>query len=299
MYFSIILLLSVLMLCLLLCILHRNIAIKKVSSLSCKEKCDLLDSILSPFGYRYDKKQDIVSTHNLAWQRRAGYTGLFDRTALHFHMVFDALPVYFDYQGRTWLIELWKGQYGINTGAEIGIYHADRILSRNEFDTVRFQAVADADRLPVSFTLLYENQPLATVSDTAWWLTAFLVGTYSSPGQLSMDCVLHFPDFEMLCRFTDSLKRTAPHIAFHCHGTDAHIDYAQGCPLSPVCPEPLSCFKRLRIRWAQFCNRLFCRLYCLVTRPFVCTLDKLLYLYYLMPFILRRLLRRLKGVIRP
>ena len=42
--------------------------------------------------------------------------------APRFQMVFDALPVYFDYQKKTWLIEFWKGQYGINTGAEIGIY---------------------------------------------------------------------------------------------------------------------------------------------------------------------------------
>ena len=60
-----------------------------------------------------------------------------------FQMVFDALPIYFDYRGRTWLIELWKGQYGINTGAELGIYHADKILSESEYKTALFTAAED------------------------------------------------------------------------------------------------------------------------------------------------------------
>ena len=33
-------------------------------------------------------------------------------------MVFETLPVYFDYAGKTWLIQIWKGQYGICTECE-------------------------------------------------------------------------------------------------------------------------------------------------------------------------------------
>lgn len=297
MYFSITILLFVLLLCLLFGIWRRHTAINKVCSLSCEEKCELLNALLSPFGYVYEPKQDIISTLNDAWQRQAGYTALFDQAALHLHMVFDALPVYFNYCGRTWLIEFWKGQYGINTGAEIGIYYADRILDKTELNKAHFQAVADFDRLPASFTLLYNTQPLATVSGLTWWLTAFFVGMFSKPSQLALDCILRFPDPEMQSAFTSALKQTAPDVNFHCHGSRVHIDYSEGCPLSPVCPEKVSWFRKLRIRWAQLCNRFFCRLYCFVTRHFDCTLDKILYLYYLLPFILRRMLRRLKGVI--
>ena len=44
-------------------------------------------------------------------------------------MIIDAYPVYFDYQDKTWMIEFWRGQYGINTGAEIGVYHAVAFFS--------------------------------------------------------------------------------------------------------------------------------------------------------------------------
>lgn len=298
MYFSIIILLFLPLIFLLFGIWRRHIAIQKVSSLSCEEKVTRLNDILSPFGYVYEPKQDVISTLNDAWQRRAGYTALFDRAALHFHMVFDALPVYFNYGGRTWLIEFWKGQYGINTGAEVGVYYANRILAKEEYDKAYFQAVDDCDRLNVAYTLLHGSHPLATVSGLTWWLTVFFVGMFSRPSHLAMDCILRFPDREMRESFTAALRQTAPNIQFHCHGSKVHLYYEEGCPLSPVCPDKMSWFRKLRIRLVQFCNRLCCRLYCFLTRRFDCTLNKILYLYYLLPSVLRRMLRRLKGVIR-
>lgn len=298
MYFSITILLFLLLIFLFFGIRRRHIAIRKVCSLSCEEKCRLLDSILAPFGYVYEPKPDAISTLNDAWQRNAGYTALFDRAALHFDMFFDALPIYFNYHGRTWLIELWKGQYGINTGAEVGIYYADRILKKEEYDTAHFQAVDDRDRMNVTYTLLHGSHPLATVSGLTWWLTVFFVGMFSRPSQLAMDCILCFPNGEMQDCFTAALRQTAPNVRFHCHGCKVHLYYDEGCPLSPVCPDKISWFRKLRIRWAQFYNRLCCRLYGFLTRRFDCTLNKLLYLYYLLPFALRRMLRRLKGVNR-
>lgn len=68
-------------------------------------------------------------------------------------MVFNALPVYFDYDGRTWLIEFWKGQYGLHTGCEIGVYCSDRILRPAERSAELFHAVSDEELLPMSFVL--------------------------------------------------------------------------------------------------------------------------------------------------
>ncbi len=297
MYFSIGILLLIL-LCFVLCSRRRHIAIKKVQSMSCEEKCELISSILTPFGYCYIGRQDIISTCNDAWQRTAGYTALFDRAALHFHMVFDALPIYFDYCGRTWLIELWKGQYGTNTGAEIGIYYADTRLTRDELPTAHFNAVDDEDRLAVTYTLSRKGRPIARVSGVTWWLTAFLTGMFSQPAWLAMDIAIRFPNPEMQRCFIMSLQQLDPcPIRFHCCGNEVHLCYRNGCPQSPVCPQSISWLRRLHIKWVQFCNTFCCRLYCMITRPFTDTLDRILYLYELLPFILRRMLRHLKGVI--
>lgn len=57
------------------------------------------------------EEEILVSTED-AWQRKYGYEALYDALAPHFNMIFDYYPVYFDYQGKTWLIEFWKGLYG-------------------------------------------------------------------------------------------------------------------------------------------------------------------------------------------
>lgn len=287
MYFSIAFVLFALLLVFVLATGRRRWAIKKVYSMCCREKCTLLNDLIAPFGYLYIECQDIISSRNDAWQRDMGYTSLFDRMAAHFHMVFDALPVYFNYRGRTWLIEFWKGQYGINTGAEIGVYYADRILSKEELSTFLFQAVEDKDMLPLSFELTrYRSDDcLASVSKKTWWLTAFCMGRFSQPWELDMNSFLHFPDSEMRCQFVCGLQQAGlskEHIRI-C-GNRVNVRY---CGAGQ---QNYGFFTRLLRSLSQLSNRIFCRLYLLITRPFTLTLDRLLYLYFLLPFAFRRML---------
>ena len=108
---------------------RRKRIIQKIRNMSpCAQK-KLLDELMQPFGFLSCPQQNIITSDIDSWQRTFGYTRLFDYSAPHFKMVFDCEPVYFDYDNKTWLIEFWKGQYGISCGAEIGIYRADTILS--------------------------------------------------------------------------------------------------------------------------------------------------------------------------
>ena len=155
----------------------------------------------------------------------------------------------------------------------------------------------DDERLPVTFKLFHGEKLLATMSHTTWWLTAFLVGMFTKPGQLTLGVTIDFPCQEMQHRFLEALDRIKQEndsLLFYrrCHATQVHIRYSCGCPASPICPGRISCFRRLWIGWAQLCNRFSCRLYRRITRPFDCTLDRILYLYELLPFILRRMLRQ-------
>lgn len=253
--------------------------------MSFKEKCELLSSLIAPFGYCYDDRLDLISSRNDAWQREAGYTSLFDRAAASFHMIFDFLPVYFSYQDRTWLIEFWKGQYGINTGAEIGVYYADRVLSPDEFSTAHFQSVSDADMLPMSFVLYQKKNVLTKISKKTWWLTAFCMGLFSNPTDLSMNACIEFPDRDMAhCFYYALLKTGFDQKNVRLCGGELQLCFC-GSPNSPY-----NRFEKLQRRWAQFCNRFFCRLYLQITAPFCVTADRLLYLYFLLPFVFRKIL---------
>ena len=73
-------------------------------------------------GFMYDPDQDIIYSRMDAFQRRLGYAFGYDAAALGMSMNLDCEPIFFDYDGKHWMIELWKGQYGLEVGCEIGVY---------------------------------------------------------------------------------------------------------------------------------------------------------------------------------
>lgn len=265
---------------------RRKKIIRKINAMDCCAKCSLLNELVYPFGYDFHCDCGFFSSTVDAPQKQAGYAWIYDYMAPRFQMVYDSLPVYFDYRGRTWLIEFWKGQYGINAGAEIGIYHADGIVSEKEYKTTLFTAVSDEELLRCSFTLCGKNGNCVQISQTHWWLTAFFTGCFVWPSDLDMKASIRFTDRRMQCAFVSGLRSA---------GYTERDMTVNGCCVT-VNVTGVKCAKyRLRTRfWRRFSqwkNRIFCRLYLWVTRPFQCTEDRVLYLYYLLPIAFRRLLR--------
>lgn len=273
---------------------RRKRIIKKVCCMCMEEKCNILDQLIRPFGYSYIASQDIFTSRIDAWQREFGYCALYDKAASHFNMIFDCLPVYFDYQGRTWLIEFWKGQYGINTGCEIGVYYADRILTEKELQSTLFQCVDNEDMLKLSFTLIKNHNSIACLRARHWWLTAFSMGRFSEPSDLSMCASVTLPTAEMAKAFAAGLQKAGCHpedICACCNNlTFSFTGSALKCGL----------LHNLRIRIAQWSNHFWCKVYLFVTRPFCLSIDRILYLYYFLPFAFRRILhiRRYKRRVR-
>ena len=286
MYVTLFILFLIALVCMLFCHFRRKKIICRIRCMDKCQKCSLLEELAAPFGYVYHCCCGFFSSTLDAWQKTAGYTWFYDYMAPRFQMVFDALPVYFDYREKTWLIEFWKGQYGINTGAEIGIYHADRILSKREYKTTVFAAAEEKEMLPCTLRLYKNGEELARLSERHWWLTAFLPGCFSKPAELCLEASICFPDEKMCEAFCRGLCQT---------GFDAEKICVQGCSVSFVFHAdadghfgPLTRFHR----WLSQClNRIYCKLYIQVTKPFTCTADRILYLYYFLPVIFRRILR--------
>src|SRR5680860_227608 len=142
-------------------------------------------------GFVYDPDQDIIYSRLDAPQRLFGYAYGYDVAALGMNAVIDCEPIFFDYDNKHWMIELWKGQYGLESGCEIGIYTrpigstsliymlmdatvgqrpGDGLPSHNLF----YDCAADADMLELSATLHRDGAPLLTRGpELHWWLTGF------------------------------------------------------------------------------------------------------------------------------
>lgn len=283
MYFILALLLFLALFCFLLARWRAAQICQRIRCMKCCKKLRILHSLLSPFGFLYCGGQDIVTSSTDAWQRNFGYRTLFDRTAPRFHILFDREPIYFDYDGRTWLIELWKGQYGINTGAEIGVYYADTLLSPTQYDKAQFHSIPNERFLRMSMKLYHHERLLFTIQQTHWWLTGFCPGLYSRPYELTMRACITFPTQEMLSGFLQGLTNA---------GYDRCCFCVCGLTVSILFSTP--CAKQFRpafFVWrSDWQNRLSCCLYRFLMRPFACTMDRLLYLYYLLPPLFRRLL---------
>lgn len=168
-----------------------------------------LDKVIEITGYSYDPDQDIFYSDIDAWQRYVGYCRLYDETAAPLGMIVDCEPVYFDYQGKKWLIEFWKGQYDLVTGCEIGVFTgAFDVNIPDLFKGTFYNSVEDAELLPMSFVLKKNGKPLFSREDKHWWLTGFRLGEFSEPAELSMDIQLTLSNEDMRDAFISGLKKT-------------------------------------------------------------------------------------------
>lgn len=158
----------------------------------------------SAAGFAYNSEKDIFYSTKNAWQKNFGYTHTYDVIAPILRMIIDTEPIKFYYNNKNWLITFWKGQYGIVTGAEIGIYCTNEKKVNKK--TV-YLPVNDSEMLNM-YLILYKNGKVITKTNAKhWWLAIFKLGMFSWPKELTMDINITFNDQQMLEAFLESFKK--------------------------------------------------------------------------------------------
>jgi UDP-2,3-diacylglucosamine pyrophosphatase LpxH len=201
-------------------------------------------------GFLYDPDQDIIYSRMDPLQRKLGYAYGYDKAAFLISADFDCEPIFFDYGGKHWMIELWKGQYGLMTGCEVGVYTRpigskgpgyqllDATIGKRDGDNAPshnlfYDCAADADRLKLSMTLRRDGEKLFTRGpELHWWLTGFKWGVLSDPGQLSLDVAITLKDDAMCKAFRDGI-RGRPYLNLKVDGTTVSFTFKQ-----PYSPQP-------------------------------------------------------------
>jgi len=114
----------------------------------------------------------------------------------------------FPYQGKDWMLQLWKGRYFTTSGGEIGLYNKPKSRFVEFYD-----AVKDEDRIGMSFEVYLKGaeEPLvARPVQTHWWMTGFAIDRYVHlPGQLTLKTEIVPKDEEMLRALQGALDREA------------------------------------------------------------------------------------------
>jgi hypothetical protein len=248
-----------------------------------KKRCDQekmrdINQALEPFGFAYHFRKDIFYSLEDSWQREFGYGKIYDEMAPTMNMMIDSEPIYFDYGGRHWMIEFWKGQYGVTTGAEVGIYVEEDRGNERRPEKIFYKCVSEEEELPISMILYKNGKRLFQREKRHWWLTGFKLGEFSWPGELMLEVSLTFPHLDMLEAFLEGCYRAGY------QPEDLHVWYRRVSfrLYQPKAKQP-SKYGKIFGRWIQWQNRHNCKIYHRVTKDFTRTIDKLDYLMQAYP----------------
>ena len=165
-------------------------------------------------GYDFNFGFDTFIAADDPWQRNFGFCKAYDRLAFLIGDALQTVRVPFRYNDKDWMIQLWKGIYSwIMLGAEMGIYN--KPVDRK---AAFYDCASNPDRMVMSFIVYAGDEEIvSTQEDLSWWQTAFTPHKPALPSDLTLCCMIEFPNPEMLAAFEESLHTQAPQI---CAQTD-------------------------------------------------------------------------------
>jgi len=165
------------------------------------QDADKTVQILNACGFEYDEKQGIYYSSINPWQKGFGFNVIYDMAAPIAGMYYSTERIYFQYDNKDWMVQIWKGQYGMTAGAEIGIYNkTDKIM--------QYDCVSEDEFLEMSFVLYNQGEEMFHRGpEKHWWLTGFKIMNVGVPILLDMDMTIKFPTKSMADAFEAGLKK--------------------------------------------------------------------------------------------
>lgn len=165
--------------------------------------------------YQYSYIDDYYYTNDKdAWQYNFGFGKIYDFVSPYILLEYDYIRVFFTYENKDWMLQMWKGQYGlVFYGGEVGIYtkeHSDKGIDEWTF----FNCPAEEDWINMEMTLWHEdvngnwNREFTREYDKYWWCTGFKNGhlRQEEPAdELRLTGRMTFKDAEMTKLVADGL----------------------------------------------------------------------------------------------
>ena len=173
---------------------------------------------LLSFQYSYDYCGYYYANDKGSWQKEFGFAGVYDLMAPYVQMDYDSSRIYFTYDDQDFMIQLWKGQYVLFHGCEIGIYHRDADGLKKDLYTL-YNAANEKYWLTMDMGLyrqMNEGDPdedyqllFRRPVDKYWWCTGFVQGWLrdTQPSdELRMEATITFKDIAMASAFAQALN---------------------------------------------------------------------------------------------
>lgn len=146
-----------------------------------------------------------------AWMRDFGFRFLYDLLcygAPSWMFNYTTRRFKFEYAGKDWMIQLWKGNYLITNGCEIGLYNRPK-----EKRGTYYECASDDDLLEMSMTLSHGDEDILSLGpEMHWWLNGFkMTKEQYAPSTMTMKARIVMRDRDMLNAFCDAIDRHYRH----------------------------------------------------------------------------------------
>ena len=133
--------------------------------------------------YQYSYVDDYYYTNDKeAWQYHFGFGKIYDIASPYLLLEYDYIRIFFTYEDKDWMMQMWKGQYGmIFYGGEIGIYNRPH-SEDGVHEWTLYACPKEEDWLAMEMTVYHENEKgvyereFTREYDKYWWCTGFKNG---------------------------------------------------------------------------------------------------------------------------
>jgi len=169
-------------------------------------------------GFIFDPYQFTVINQKPVFQFGLGFNNIYDIFPWMVNVWADTVICEFNYGGKDWRIQFWKGGYGVffATGGEIGVYTKPVNMPVNHYNA----PLTQDDWLYMTYTIYNKGEKLFTrpspylVGDVGpyWWAPGYKILSictdfFNSPrSNVVMDATLELKDSRMAAAFIEQLK---------------------------------------------------------------------------------------------
>ena len=161
-------------------------------------------------GFNFSITDMVVYATTESWMRDFGFCVMYDILANSMPAMFNynTRRFKFEYDGLEWMVQMWKGNYLISNGAEVGLYSR----ASDKFGTF-YECATDEQMISMSLDLYAGDELIMSrKEDLHWWINGFRIGKkYYLPESMTLVTTLTMKDEDMKNAFCEAIENHYMH----------------------------------------------------------------------------------------
>lgn len=157
-------------------------------------------------GFNFSITEMMVYATSEAWMRDFGFCLFYDLAANSMPLLwnYNTRRFKFEYDGLEWMLQIWKGNYLIANGAEVGLYNREP----GRFGTY-YNSATNEQMIPMSMQLYAGDELIVNQEEQLhWWINGFRInGVHYPVSSLTLVFTLSMPDEDMLNAFCEAVEK--------------------------------------------------------------------------------------------